>query len=119
MRFVADESCDFAVVRSLRAANHDVIAVAEISPRIADDAVLKLARDDRRILLTEDKDFGELIFAAGKKSSGVILLRFPAKARVPMAQAILEAVDRLGDKLSSRFTVVQPGRIRIGRPAES
>lgn len=114
MRFVADESCDFAVVRALRSAGHDIVAIAEVSPRIGDDEVLKLARDDGRILLTEDTDFGELIYAEGLRSCGVILLRFPASVRGPMASATLDAVNQIGAKLSSRFTVIQPGRVRIG-----
>jgi predicted nuclease of predicted toxin-antitoxin system len=94
--FVADESCDFVVVRLLRSAGHDTVAVAEISPRIGDDHVLKLARDRSRILLTEDKDFGELVYARGLKSSGVILIRFPAEARGLVANAVLDAINRLG-----------------------
>jgi predicted nuclease of predicted toxin-antitoxin system len=73
-----------------------------------------MAGNNGRILLTEDKDFGELIYAARRKSCGVILLRFPAQARRFMPDAVVEAVERLGARLSSRFTVVQPGRIRIG-----
>jgi predicted nuclease of predicted toxin-antitoxin system len=80
-----------------------VIALAEISPRASDDTVLNLACDEGRILLTEDKDFGELVYAAGQKSCGVILIRFPANARGSVAQAIVDAVDLLGVKLSSRF----------------
>jgi predicted nuclease of predicted toxin-antitoxin system len=73
MRFVVDEGCDIAVAQALRSAGHDVVAVAEIAPRAADDRVLKFALDDRRILITEDKDFGELVFAQGQKNNGVIL----------------------------------------------
>jgi predicted nuclease of predicted toxin-antitoxin system len=109
VRFVADESCDFAVVRALRSAGHDVLAVAEISPRMGDDEVLKHARDDRRILLSEDTDFGELVYAEGLRSSGVILFRFPATARGLMAAAAIDTVNQVGDELSSRFTVVLPG----------
>ena len=65
MRFLADESCDFAVVTTLRAAGHDVTAVAEISPRAKDPTVLGLARSEARVLLTEDKDMLEdLVLAA-------------------------------------------------------
>ena len=39
MRFLADESCDFSVLRALRSADHDVLAIAEVSPREEDDAV--------------------------------------------------------------------------------
>ena len=63
MLFLADESCDFAVVRALRSAGHEIVAVAEVSPRADDDALLELARREQRILLTEDKDFGQLVYA--------------------------------------------------------
>jgi predicted nuclease of predicted toxin-antitoxin system len=113
VRFVADESCDFAIVRGLRSAGH-VVAVGEISPRIGDDEVLRLARDDRRVLLTEDKDFGELVYAEGQRTFGVVLFRFPAAARAAMVAAALDVVNTKGNELASRFTVVQPGRIRAG-----
>jgi len=62
MRFLADESCDFSVVRALRSADHDVIVVAEVSPREEDDAVMERAVRGTRILVTEDKDFGQLVY---------------------------------------------------------
>jgi len=74
VRFLADESCDFAVVRSLRNAGFDVVAVAEVAPRALDEAVIELAVREDRIVLTEDKDFGQLVYGSGRPSSGVILL---------------------------------------------
>ena len=65
-------------------------------------------------MLTEDTDFGELVYAEGLRSCGVILFRFRATARGTMGAAVLDAVKLLGDELSSRFIVIQPGRIRIG-----
>jgi predicted nuclease of predicted toxin-antitoxin system len=118
VRFLADESCDFAVVRALRSARHDVLAIAEVSPPTGDEEVLKLARDERRVLLTEDTDFGELVYAEGLGSSGVVLFRFPANARRAIADAALDVANRVGEELSSRFTVVQPGRIRTGTGRE-
>jgi hypothetical protein len=50
VRFLADESCDFAVVRALRNAGHDVLAVSEISPRADDAQILNLAFQQERIL---------------------------------------------------------------------
>jgi len=114
VRFLADESCDFAVARTLRSAGHDVLAIAEVSPRIGDEEVLKQARDEKRVLLTEDTDFGELVYAEGLGSSGVILFRFPSTARRAMAEAALDVTNRIGEELSARFTVVQPGRVRTG-----
>ena len=59
MRFLADESCDFSVVRALRSADHDVVAIAEVFPREEDDAVMERAVRGGSILITEDKDFGQ------------------------------------------------------------
>lgn len=71
--FPADESCDFAVVRALRSAGYDVLAIAETAPRTQNVEVIGLAAREGRVLLTEDKDFGQLVYAELRKSSGVIL----------------------------------------------
>ena len=63
MRLLADESCDFSVVRALRGAGHDVIAVAELFPSLDDSLILDLALREQLVLLTEDKDFGQLVYA--------------------------------------------------------
>jgi predicted nuclease of predicted toxin-antitoxin system len=115
MRFLADESCDFAVVRALRLAGHDVSAIAEAAPSSADDAVLALAVRQGRILLTEDKDFGQWVYANRRVTKGVILLRYPAAARRAMAPAVVGLVARCGERMVGAITVVQPGRVRIGR----
>ncbi|MFM7036041.1 MAG: DUF5615 family PIN-like protein [Planctomycetia bacterium] len=56
-RFLADESCDYLVVRTLRSAGHDVMAVVDEQQRSVDEAVIDQAFADSRILLTEDRDF--------------------------------------------------------------
>lgn len=114
MRFLADESCDFSVARALRAAGHVVVAVAEMAPQAEDATVLSLALSDQYLLLTEDKDFGQLVFSAGHATAGVLLLRFPATARANMAKAVLDLVTERQEQLLGRFTVVQPGHVRIG-----
>jgi predicted nuclease of predicted toxin-antitoxin system len=73
MRFLAGESCDFSVVRALRSADHDVVAIAEVSPREEDEDVMERAVRGNRILITEDKDFGQLVYANMQKTGGVIL----------------------------------------------
>ena len=57
--FLADESCDFPVIRALRQIGYSVKAIAEISPSLPDENVLELAVAENRLLITEDKDFGE------------------------------------------------------------
>ncbi len=115
MHFLADESCDFAVVRALRSGGHDVKAVSEVALGATDDVVLELASRERRVLLTEDKDFGQLVFAAATPASGVIFIRYPAAARSLLPQIILELVNAEQERLSGSFVVVQPSRIRISR----
>ena len=115
MRFLADESCDFTVVRVLRAAGHDVTAISEFSPAVKDDVVLHLARSEARVLLTEDKDFGVLAYAGGQQTAGVVLIRFPANVRSQLGQAVASIVAEIGERLSGAFVVVEPGRARISK----
>jgi len=118
MRFLADESCDFAVVRALREAGHDVVAVAEISPRADDPVVLGRALKEKRVLLTEDKDFGQLVYASSVPAGGVGLFRFPGGTRGSLPKAASDLVQLKGADLGRLFTVVQPGRVRFGPPPE-
>ncbi len=113
MRFLADESCDFAVVRILRKTGHDVLAVSEFQQRSVDRDLMELAFADDRILLTEDKDFGWLTFVAHLQSPGVVLLRYPAAARREMAADAARVVDEFSERLKGAFTVVRPGSVRI------
>ena len=79
LRFLADEGCDFAVVRALHDADFDVVAICAIMPRSTDSDILKQAHAENRVLLTEDKDFGWLVFVSHADSAGVVLIRFPGK----------------------------------------
>ena len=115
MRFLADEGCDFAVVRALRGSGHDVTAISEILPRVEDTEVLGMAFREERIVLTEDKDFGQLVYAHSKRTRGVIFLRYPASARQRVSKEVVKLVKEHGEELSGCFVVVQPGRIRISR----
>jgi predicted nuclease of predicted toxin-antitoxin system len=114
MRFLADESCDFRVVRALRAAGHDVMAVMEFASGAADDTVIELAVREDRTFITEDRDFGQLVYAAAKSAPGVILVRYPSTARADLPALLVAIVEQHGDKLRESFAVIQPGRVRIG-----
>ena len=113
MRFLADESCDHAVVRARSRTEHEVLALADLSPGVSDEWVIELALRERCILLTEDKDIGQFVHASGARLVGVILMRFPAGVRSQIGEAVTELVDRRGDDLVGRFVVVQPGKMRI------
>lgn len=115
LRFLSDESCDFAAVRALRSAGFDVKAVSECMRGADDEAVMELARSEARILLTEDKDFGQLVFAAARASCGVILLRFPFSERRSISPRLIELVRMHSDKLAGHFVVLQSRRTRFTR----
>ena len=117
MNFVADESCARPVIQALREAGHDVVAIAEVAKGASDDQVLECALKEKRVLITEDRDFGELVYARGRSSAGVILVRFHGRVRSAKAATVVEAATKLGPRLRDAFTVVEPGRVRIsGRP---
>lgn len=115
LRFLADESCDFAVVRALRSVGYDVLAVAEFTNQSLDPAVIEQAHREGRILLTEDKDFGWHVFVSHAASAGVMLIRFPSQARRALGNAVLQVVREQADKLPGSFVVIQPGQVRISR----
>ncbi|MGB4691851.1 MAG: DUF5615 family PIN-like protein [Atribacterales bacterium] len=115
MRFLADESCDFAVVRALRSKGFDVLAISEVCPGVEDQQVIELAKEEERILLTEDKDFGRFAYFSGASEAGVVLLRFPARSRQELCTSILSLINREGSKLERSFVILQPGRVRIRR----
>jgi predicted nuclease of predicted toxin-antitoxin system len=75
MKFLADESIDFPVINRLRQQGLDVRSVAAEFPSKEDEFVLDAANKDNRLLITSDKDFGELVYRLRKVSKGVILLR--------------------------------------------
>jgi predicted nuclease of predicted toxin-antitoxin system len=107
MNFLADESCAGPVIRALR----------EVAKGATDEQVLERALNDQRVLITEDRDFGELVHARSRSSAGVILVRFHSRARRAKPATVVEAVAKLGSRLRDAFTVVEPGRVRkSGRP---
>jgi predicted nuclease of predicted toxin-antitoxin system len=113
LRFPADESCYFGVVKALRAKGYDVVALTEITSRTIDSEVVALSYSEKRILLTEDKDFGQLVFASQADSAGVILIRYPGNARKLLQEAIIKLVREQGTEIQSAFVVMQPGQIRM------
>lgn len=111
MRLLANEKLPRAAVEALRALGHDVLWIAENCPSVRDEHVLDLAVRESRLLLTHDKDFGELAFRRGlPATSGVVLLRVapvPSLVTELAKKALSEHADFRG-----KFVVVEEGRIR-------
>lgn len=113
MNFVADESVDAAIVFKLRESKYNVFAVAEQCPGIEDDEVLKIAHKTKSILITQDKDFGELIYRLGKAHEGVILLRLPDLNTHQKADLNLNIINQHQHKLCGAFTVIYKDLVKI------
>jgi len=115
LRFLADEGCDFAVVRALREAGFDVVAVCEMMSGSKDSDIIKLSHSENRILLTEDKDFGWLVFVSHADSAGVVLIRFPGKARSTLPGAVIWLAEKHASELQNAFVVLEPHQVRFSR----
>jgi predicted nuclease of predicted toxin-antitoxin system len=113
LRFLADQNVEAPIVARLRRAGHDVLQLTETLPvRALDDQVLHHAREGSRILLTNDKDFGELTFLQRKAAAGVVLLRMPFSDSGRKAERLLEALEVVGSRLSGSMVVVTERAIR-------
>lgn len=115
MNFLADESVDGQIVHRLRQDGHLLWYVAEMEPGISDDAVLDLANRQEALLLTADKDFGELVFRQHRLTPGVLLIRLAGLSPPRKAELVSSAINEHSTELSRAFAVITPGGIRIRR----
>ena len=88
MKFVADEGVDSCIVERLRQDGHPVWYVAEMAPAISDEAVLDIANREAALLLTADKDFGEMVFRQRRFSGGIILIRLAGLSTARKAELV-------------------------------
>ena len=116
MNLVADESIDGPIVDRLRADGHTVHYVAEMEPGISDDAVLDLASREAALLLTADKDFGELVYRQGRIASGIVLVRLAGLLPTHKADIVSSILHQYPTELRHAFTVITPGIVRLRRP---
>lgn len=115
MRFLADEGVDRSIVGAIRGDGHDVRWMAEEPGGTKDDVVLEAAVRDARILVTEDKDFGELVYRRRLHHRGVVLIRVDGISNAEKARVVALAIREHETDLPGAFTVIQPGTIRIRR----
>jgi predicted nuclease of predicted toxin-antitoxin system len=112
---VADEGVDGPVVQRLRNEGHDVVYVAELSPGVTDDEVLRHSNDRDALLLTTDRDFGELVVRQRLVHSGVVLLRLAGLTNTTKATIVAEVFREHAPELHGAITVISAGHVRIRR----
>ncbi len=112
MKLLADAHISREMVAFLRDQGHDLMHVADIRPRMTDAEILRLARDDLRVVLTADKDFGGLVFRQGLASAGVVLIRFTVpseRERMALFRRYWPAVEA---GVAGHFVVVNNRSVR-------
>jgi predicted nuclease of predicted toxin-antitoxin system len=113
MKFLADENMDAAIVDRLRQEGHQVWYILEMEPGIPDEEVLALANREGAILITADKDFGELVFRLCSITTGVILIRLAGLSTSAKSDIVIMTIQEHESELFAAFTVLSPTSIRI------
>lgn len=110
---LVDENIDDQITRAIRAMGIEVYSISEKHSGISDEQIVELSKEPPRIILTEDKDFGEWVFSHGVKGISVILLRYKFKDRKRMISIITDLLHKRIHNLAGKFTVVTVDKIRI------
>ncbi len=113
IRIVADESIDYSIVRKLRLNGFNTLAICEANHSLLDHEVLSMAVKHKAILITEDKDFGELVYRFKMKHCGILLIRLGDFSSDEKANFVLKAVSQYYKQLKNIFSVLDKKRIRI------
>lgn len=114
MKSIVDERTGADVAEHLRVAGHDVVVVAESMSQAHDQTILNKAIDEKLILITNDKDFGDLIFRRGLSHHGVLLLRLQDDSATNRVRVVRAVFDRYSDVLKRNFLVGIERRVRVG-----
>ena len=112
-QFVADENVDKPIVDYLSSAGYSVDYILEHSSGISDQQVLDQINQTPAILITADKDFGELIYRLNYTTHGVILLRLEGLSLDKKSEILAAALKDHAIDLPKNFTVISPNMIRI------
>lgn len=115
MKFLADECVDAPIMVRLRDDGHEVTYVAEMAQGVTDQEVLDLANAGVMLLMTEDKDFGELVFRLNQVAEGVVLIRLGGLSTNRKAEIVSKAIGEHEAELIGCFTVIEPSSVRIRR----
>src|SRR5436305_11474497 len=107
MNLLADESVDRQIVEHLRQDGHGVTYVTEMEPGISDETVLQRANEQEALLLTVDKDFGELTYRQ-KLIHHVVLIRLAGPLNKTKAELVAQALRERGAEFKNAFTVISP-----------
>jgi len=113
LKFLVDVGVGKKVEDWLLENGYDIKAVRDMDPRMGDERILHIAVSEKRMVVTMDKDFGELVFNSGLPHSGVLLLRLEDANSERKVQIVERILTKYSDKLLNHFCVFQHGTLRI------
>ena len=110
---LADENIDHRLIAAIREIGIDVYSIYELNRGLKDESILNFSRDPPRIILTEDKDFGEWIFAHRVEDISVLFLRYHFSETELIKQSLIKLLSERKDALKGHFTTLTVKKIRI------
>jgi len=113
LSIVIDESVDYAIIEKLSANNFNVYAIIDETPSISDESVLNIATEKNALIITEDKDFGELVFRFQLSHRGILLVRMISSKSFEKADAVLRVMINHQEELINNFSVLDENKLRI------
>jgi predicted nuclease of predicted toxin-antitoxin system len=113
MKVLIDVSAGFSIGVAFTERGHDVVYVRDRDPCMADVDILRWALSEQRMVVTQDKDFGELVFRNKEQHCGVLLLRLEDANADKKHDITLEILDNYGDQLIDKYSVFQDNHLRI------
>lgn len=112
MHFLANENFPAPGIALLRSAGYDLTSIRETAPGVSDHVVIAMARTESRVILTFDKDYGEIIFKEGiENPPAVVFFRHRGKEPLAAATLLLDLLAQ-GTVVLGRFTVIEEGGLR-------
>jgi predicted nuclease of predicted toxin-antitoxin system len=113
VRFLIDENISPVIGDALRNCGHDVIAATVVCPGQPDRRVVEIAKAEGRVVISEDKDFGELAFRDGLFPLGLARLVLPGMNPQQKAARLIEVLEIEVDRIVGAIAVIEPGRVRV------
>lgn len=110
---IIDENVDQILVDRLRDKNYDILSIRQDHPGITDRQVVKIAKSKRGLVITEDKDFGELVFSYNIRECSVILLRYSQSEYDRIERNIIRALDYYYKDPGHFFITITSKKIRM------
>ncbi|TLU97958.1 DUF5615 family PIN-like protein [Dyadobacter luticola] len=109
---LADENIDHSLISYIRNAGFDVHSISELNRGLTDESIIELSRNPPKIILTEDKDFGEWVFAHNISGISVLFIRYHFKDTNAISQILVRLLSERMDSLFGHFTTVTIQKIR-------